>query len=176
MNINKYIKEIETLPVGLCDDIISMFKNDTAWKKADVLGGDKIEDHSIIRNCEKNNFSHHRNIDDVIFQFISIAIKKYAEELPALTLNKDTGYEILKYEVGGFYVQHIDQAPNIPRIVSCSILLNDNFEGGEFLFDGEYKVKQTKGAGLFFPSSYAFPHEILPITKGIRYSIVTWFV
>jgi predicted 2-oxoglutarate/Fe(II)-dependent dioxygenase YbiX len=61
--------------------------------------------------------------------------------------------------------------------VSCSFALNDNYEGGEFsFFDGQIKIKLPKGAALLFPSNFMYPHQILPVTNGTRYSIITWFI
>jgi predicted 2-oxoglutarate/Fe(II)-dependent dioxygenase YbiX len=64
-----------------------------------------------------------------------------------------------------------------PRAVSCSFALNDNYEGGEFAFwNKEKKVVLKKGSVLMFPSNFMYPHEIMPVTKGTRYSIITWFI
>ena len=30
------------------------------------------------------------------------------------------------------------------------------------------------GSAVCFPSNFTFPHEILPVTKGTRYALVTW--
>jgi hypothetical protein len=27
-----------------------------------------------------------------------------------------------------------------------------------------------------FPSNFLYPHSVLPVTEGTRYSIVTWFI
>jgi predicted 2-oxoglutarate/Fe(II)-dependent dioxygenase YbiX len=55
--------------------------------------------------------------------------------------------------------------------------LNDNFEGGEFsFFDEDLRYKIPKGAALMFPSNFMYPHQIMPVTKGVRYSIITWFI
>jgi len=41
----------------------------------------------------------------------------------------------------------------------------------------EYKrVKCKTGTIIFFPSTFLFPHAIEPITKGVRYSIVSWLL
>ena len=31
-----------------------------------------------------------------------------------------------------------------------------------------------KGDLLVFPSSFTYPHEVLPVKSGTRYSIITW--
>jgi predicted 2-oxoglutarate/Fe(II)-dependent dioxygenase YbiX len=60
--------------------------------------------------------------------------------------------------------------------VSCSFALNDNFEGGEWcFFDNTVKMRVEQGQAVMFPSDFLFPHAIAPVTKGTRYSIITWF-
>ena len=59
--------------------------------------------------------------------------------------------------------------------VSSLLFLNDDYKGGEFIIcDIEYKPK--KGSSIIFPSNFMFPHEVLKITNGIRYSIITWLM
>ena len=54
--------------------------------------------------------------------------------------------------------------------------LNDDYEGGEFaFFDRQLKYKLNKGDVLMFPSTFMYPHEVMPVTQGTRYSIITWF-
>ena len=36
------------------------------------------------------------------------------------------------------------------------------------------RLKLDKGSIVFFPSNFMYPHGIEPITKGTRYSIVSW--
>ena len=38
----------------------------------------------------------------------------------------------------------------------------------------EGRIKPTKGTLIFFPSYYL--HKVHKVTKGTRYSLVTWFV
>jgi len=66
------------------------------------------------------------------------------------------------------------------RKLSCSILLNQqeiDFEGGNFEFDNMSKPKNIEldaGDAVVFPS-FAW-HQITPVTKGTRYSLVVWVV
>ena len=74
------------------------------------------------------------------------------------------------------YVEHVDHSPNNMRTVSCSIILNDDFEGGEFgFFSRAHIIKPSKGDVIMFPSNFLYRHQVLPVTKGTRYSIITWF-
>ena len=55
------------------------------------------------------------------------------------------------------------------------LLLNDDFEGGEFeMFDGQKSYPLKKGEVIIFPSSFLFPHAVRPIIKGIRNSAISW--
>ena len=59
-------------------------------------------------------------------------------------------------------------------ILSIIIGLNDNYKGGEFIMfkDKEYKIES--GDIIIFPSNFLYPHKVMPVTKGIRYSAVSW--
>ena len=53
-------------------------------------------------------------------------------------------------------------------------LLNDNFEGGEFVMFDDYIIKLKQGDVLIFPSNFLYPHKVNPVKKGIRDSFVSW--
>ena len=66
------------------------------------------------------------------------------------------------------------------RKISASLLLNDDYEGGEFQVryfeDRDVQVRTVPpkaGDMLIFPSW--MEHKIRPVTKGIRYSVVIWY-
>lgn len=89
--------------------------------------------------------------------------------------------DFLKYEVGGKYETHADDHPKATRRVTIIINLNEGYEGGDFVFfdpinqrDIIHKETLKKGSILIFPSNFLYPHSIQPITKGTRYSLVTW--
>ena len=60
-------------------------------------------------------------------------------------------------------------------ILSVLGLLNDDFEGGEFLmFDDEKQINLKAGDIMVFPSVFLYPHRVAPVTKGIRHAFVAW--
>jgi len=86
-----------------------------------------------------------------------------------------------EYPSGGFYDWHIDSDINCKhqppvRKISMTCLLSDEseFEGGglELMSDGNI-VKPKQGQAIFFASFIR--HRVIPITKGIRKSLVMWF-
>ena len=105
--------------------------------------------------------------------------------------------QVTKYKPGSFYGWHKDGASdclsayNLPdnefmhgkvRKLSMTILLNGNYQGGEFQFTHSSKLENSistpefKNAGsiIVFPSF--MEHRVAPVTKGTRYSMVAWFL
>jgi len=167
----------------LCDAVLSEYKNSNDWKNAAVKNGENLN----IRNCQtigvsfsgiiEKNKEVRQKIDQELFTCAAKAIQEYNKQFARCNIEQDSGYDLLKYEVGGFYTTHIDSFKDRPRAVSCSFVLNDDYEGGEFaFFNRELIYKLKKGSCIMFPSNFMYPHEIMPVTSGTRYSIITWFV
>ena len=129
---------------------------------------------TTIRNCLSTPLL--KEDDEIVFQAVGKIIHKYIEESKIELSGEitDSGYEILKYEKGGFYVQHTDDNKDIPRRIAISFLINDEYEGGEFQFFGDYKIQGKTGSAIIFPANFCYPHEVLPVKSGTRYSIITW--
>lgn len=88
--------------------------------------------------------------------------------------------EFLMYDVKGKYEAHVDtfhQHGNETRKLTALAILNDDFEGGKFFIqNGNEKIypPQAKGSIIVFPSFML--HGVEPVTKGKRYTVVTWMV
>jgi predicted 2-oxoglutarate/Fe(II)-dependent dioxygenase YbiX len=184
--IEDYIVVLENVvDHGICDAIIKEFSNEEEWQKTTVGTVGEVNDK--IRTAEtivisyphviEKNLNVRQKIDKDIFNSAGLAIKKYNEKFPLAFIQEDSGYELLRYKEGQFYTQHTDSFKARPRAVSCSFALNDDYEGGEWgFFDRKMVIKAPKGSAVLFPSNFMYPHEIMPVTKSIRYSIVTWFI
>jgi Rps23 Pro-64 3,4-dihydroxylase Tpa1-like proline 4-hydroxylase len=184
-SLDEYIFTLDSVvPDELCDRIISEYQNSKFWIKSSV-GGGNVDDN--IRNCDtinisteeilNENFEIRKKIDEDFFLCASKALNEYRKLFPEVASEIDTGYGLLRYKTGQFYVQHTDSFLNQQRSVSCSFLLNDDYMGGEFaFFDREIIMKGSKGSIIMFPSNFMFPHEIMPVISGTRYSIITWYV
>ena len=175
----------DIIPVELCDAVLSEYKDTDYWISAQTGGG--LDKNS--RNCSVISISQRElleqnkdiryDIDRSLYDCVSDALNTYEQENPEfhLEIQEDTGYELLRYKTGEFYVQHSDHFKQQPRTLSCTLCLNDDYEGGEFaFFNREIKYKLKKGSILLFPSNFMYPHEIMPVTSGTRYSIITWLV
>lgn len=182
--LKDYIVVINNImPLHVADSVLSEYKNCNDWVNAEIRNGENPN----VRNCqtigisftsiiEKNKESRQK-LDQELFDCAANAIKEYKKHFVSCNIEQDSGYDLLKYEVGGFYTEHTDSFKDRPRAVSCSFALNDEYEGGEFaFFNRELVYKLKKGSCIMFPSNFMYPHEIMPVTSGTRYSIVTWFI
>jgi len=95
--------------------------------------------------------------------------------LEYINIQGDTGYILLKYKVNDYVCEHVDTNSGEHRTLSCSIILNDEYEGGDLIFfNGQYKPKLNKGDMVIFPAGFTYPHQVSSITSGTRYAIITW--
>lgn len=86
-----------------------------------------------------------------------------------------------EYPSGGFYDWHMDSdvvginEPPVRKIsMSCLLSQNNEFEGGGLQFIDETKnLFIEQGQAVFFASFIR--HRVLPVTKGVRKSLVMWF-
>ena len=164
-----------------CDAMVEMHKDSEGWSNA-VCGPDSAY-HPEIRNCNVLDLSdrlmpwHNPTIDAEVFQAMSAGLTKYIEEFPKLAtfVNQDEGYMMMRYKPGEKVANHIDVGNPDHRVLSCSIQLNDGFEGGRWKFWGEELEGVQKADVVVFPSNFCFEHEISEVTSGTRYSILTFF-
>ena len=185
MEIKDYIHVVNNgISFDLCDDILKEYVPTYEWKSGTIGENDLYEE---IRKCDsifiskdeviELNESIRKDLDDRIFQTVTKGVDEYLNkflEFPS-NMSRDSGYSLLRYKSGDYIGQHIDASARSPRELSCSLILNDNYEGGEFaFFDKKLKFDLKKGDIIIFPSNFMFPHEVLPITSGVRYAIITW--
>ncbi len=136
------------------------------------------------RTCDAIGLSQHRDISGVnaldgqIFRAFGDAMMDYAAENPFMQVSSDEGYSILRYNVGESCLIHSDtwhKQDVTKRVLSGLIYLNGDFDGGELVFRRQgITVKPEAGMLVLFPATFAFPHEVPPVTRGERWTILTW--
>lgn len=112
--------------------------------------------------------------------------------------DKIESYYLDKYEMQGDFIfsrmfgasmfegaelhPHRDEDPNLDgeydgkkRSHVCSIILNDDHEGGELVFEDQGKsIKGKPGDMILFPGYYV-SHGVAKITKGVRRVVLVFF-
>jgi hypothetical protein len=190
MNVEDYIVKIDgAMPADLCNALIDEYGPSNLWSAARVESGyfpEKTDVYSDLDMRESDLITmslpdvlsdkqERIDLDTRVMECVSSVNQSYRDKFPYATCFRDSGYELLRYGVGGKFRQHVDNTQATIRTISISFTLNDEFEGGEFaFFDDTLRYKLGKGDCLMFPSNFIYPHEVLPITSGTRYAIVTW--
>ena len=94
----------------------------------------------------------------------------------------DSGIQATKYQVGQEYQWHTDTGQGdkngkLPRKLSMSFVLGEDFEGGELeiFYPSDQKIlthNLKPGTVCIFPAWVS--HRVKPVTSGTRYSLVAW--
>jgi hypothetical protein len=107
-----------------------------------------------------------------LYELHSFYLDSYSKEY-GLNINSFEALKLLKYEKDQYFKEHRDDHPLNPRTISSVAYLNDNYIGGELYFKYfDFKYKPGIGDLIVFPSNYAYTHESLPLTEGVKYAII----
>ena len=159
-----------------CQTIINIAKN-KGLIKGTTLNDNKTKD---VRDSKISWLYSSDNIDWVFRRVTDITLNLNKRFFKFNLFGINEGFQFTNYKApSGKYGKHIDRAINIPvRKLSISIQLTNpkKYEGGELkLYNGKKEgsvMDKEQGTLIIFPS-YTL-HEITPITKGGRDSLVTW--
>ena len=176
-NLTNYYKFDKGFSTELCNDIRTRFQ-DVSLTDGTVGGGGinlRIRSSKIywIPKIQKFLdvysilFSMVGQANDVFFKFNLTAIES------------DIQYTVYDETFKGHYGWHTDVGPNNSRRkLSVVVQLSDpsEYEGGELQIQTgnttPITVEKEKGTVIIFPSYLM--HQVAPVTKGIRRSLVLW--
>jgi len=167
-----------------CAKIIEIGENpDTASVGSPSIAGGKIND--TIRKCSLNWIRSDIEENKWIFQRLSAIVPKINEQFFNFDLEYFESLQFTKYEASedetatdDFYSKHIDMLYSgvTTRKLSFTIQLSDpeTYEGGDLRIHSgsEHTIPRDQGTFTGFPSYIL--HEVEPVTKGTRYSLVGW--
>ena len=122
--------------------------------------------------------------NNFIIKELSSALTEYIRGFGYSWFNGWNGYSVikfLKYAETHKMAEHCDHISSlfdgqIKGIPMLSIVgqLNDDFDGGEFVMWRDKVIPFETGDVIIFPSNFMYPHKVEPVTKGNRYSYVSW--
>ena len=186
MLLKDYIGEYSNvLPLETISKLIK-FANTRNFYKARV--GEQAVINESVRKVNTYNLNYKsESLSDVHWMHylsytFSHRFKQYLTEKKILkyknsfTINQ---MDLLKYTETNHYDFHVDDNGNLYRCLSSIFLLNNDYEGGNLCFktifsEEELVIKNEPGKLIIWPSNFMFPHTVKPVTKGTRFSIVTW--
>ena len=189
--VNEWYYFIEALDKNTCDRIKGSAKG--KWEESEVDIKTGFDSNKNIRISDIVGTSI-QWIYDIVWPYMQEANERAGWKYD---IRAAESMQITRYKKGGFYNFHFDglgdhfSAYNMPdnenfhghvRKLSMTVLLNNNYEGGEFQFATYEKEKiqidtpefNKTGSIIVFPSD--IEHRVAPVTKGIRYSLVIWFL
>ena len=187
MEIKNFIKIYdEVLPWNVLSNLIR-FANTSDFEKAKIGGGEENNINFNVRRTYTIPLSNlHNSLTNVhwfnlLFNYFNINLRQYKFDANILDYDYREIFdiEILKYENSGFYTWHVDHFATVPRTMSCILLLNNDYEGGNLCFrnpdgSGEWEIEVKPNRMIIWPSNFLYPHTVKPVTKGKRYSVVAW--
>ena len=158
--------------------------------KKDPITGEVKQDAKEAGRVSDVKFYHYDLTNENtlwIFQRINYVVESLNEQFFNYELNGYDSFQYTEYQAheGGKYDFHMDtimgknKSTDRPetRKLSVTLVLNDDFEGGEFQMNhSQEKNAETiptgKGKLILFPSFLI--HRVAPVTKGVRKSLVVW--
>lgn len=184
----------ETIPVPTCEKIIKigLSKNNELGLVGSAVGKnlDDLEEKNNLLALRNSNVSWIGIEEKWIFSLI----QSYVQEANIFSgWNFEWDYtenmQFTKYNSGQYYGWHTDQNSNPyeneekkGKIRKLSAIVNlsnsNNYDGGELQFNfGNGLIKtceqiRKQGSLIVFPS-FVY-HQVTPVTKGTRYSLVSW--
>jgi predicted 2-oxoglutarate/Fe(II)-dependent dioxygenase YbiX len=173
--LKNYVKVFNLVPPNLCNDIITDFDSDSEWQT-----------HTWYNNVEDEKKSQHQKELDVLYNknlsvlgpYIAQALQNYYTELNLTNLVSNySNVRLNKYSTGTVMSEHFDlirrnKQDGIPVLTFLGCL-NDNYDGGKFLMNSEV-LEMKQGDIVVFPSTFLYPHRVEEVTRGTRYTFVTW--
>ena len=145
-------------------------------KESELLDFNILSNKILQSEIDKIEAEMMKKIPDVLVEYLSY-------------LNFDwlrgwTGYSGIKwnrYSLGQGMMKHWDNVNSVLEgevtgvpFLSLIGFLNDDYEGANLILCEDKKIDAKKGNLLLFPSSFMYPHQVTPLTKGTRYSFVSW--
>jgi len=178
LRINKFVDK------QTCDNFIKLYENNSTLSEKEssykYISKKREEDNfkciSLSKMCNKSKELNDAFllaadiIGEVVRQYELYIQKNVLSTYEARSICYTENIRILKYSKGQCIKDHTDVGGTYRG--SCTINLNENYEGGEFrFFNGQIKETLKTGDCLFFPAEPIWIHGTEPITKGTRYSI-----
>ena len=160
---------------SFCENLINTYSQDNIEKQPPVIGGGKGNIDKSIRDTERVLLPQNVGIGATLTA-TGLNANNYWWQYNITTANQT---ELLIYKPDGHYNAHVDtfHQHGEARKLTALAFLNDDFEGGKFFLNAAgtpYYPPQKKGTVLVFPSYMV--HGVEPVTKGVRYSCVTWLI
>lgn len=152
-----------------CSELLTKYKSELDLTPGEVAGNSKDKRKSSVAFIEG-------------IEIIDNRLKSKLKELIQLKGYEVTNlgpYQFTEYKIGEYYDWHTDSDSGEYKHRYCSIViqLNDTYEGGYLQIkdeSGDNTIQLDKGIGTMYVFFSNLLHRVMPVTEGVRYSLVNW--
>ena len=187
MNLKDYVKVYDNfLDLKTCKKVVKQLKKLDDWHMHTFYTS---KDGKYVSYDKELSISNGVQVEEtaIINQKIWFTIEQYI--LKDFDYMKEwfggwTGYQHIRYnryDVDTRMKLHCDHIHSLfdgnrkgVPILSVLGSLNDDYEGGDLIFWEQEKIELKAGQIMVFPSNFMYPHKVTEVTKGTRYSFVSW--
>jgi len=187
-NLTNYIKHYKSFfDKNLCNKTVNELSSleNSLWNKHKFYDPKLNIEKSISGNQELSVlYSNQISTKNIIMKELWNVILNYINNLKFDWFAGWNGYSEIrfnKYAEDTKMAEHCDHIHSLFEgknkgipILSVLGILNDNYEGGEFIMLKNKKINLKQGDLLIFPSIFLYPHKVNPVKKGVRYSFISW--
>jgi len=183
-DILEYVMVENIMSKELCREMINMTSKGD-WEKHTWSHNDyhniTFSNDTAELDIQNSTVEMQELLNPSIRKKIEIYSEKFRSkgEMMGNIIGKFTSPRINRYKVGTRIRRHYDHIHSVFAdkegipVLSIAGVFNDDYEGGKFIVrDKEFILKQ--GDIITMPSVFLYPHEVTEITKGIRYSFISW--
>jgi|DEB19_MinimDraft_3_1074340.scaffolds.fasta_scaffold00878_3 hypothetical protein len=173
-NLLDYIKVYKIVTPELCQSVIESAK----WRTKPwvVTYGNQTNIYTGVDCSELDPL-----LESKIMLGVSKGLSLYSHEVgpkqnghPSKLTSGSFRCMINRYNTGIELENHFDQNAVYNPSITCIIMLNHEFEGGELVFMDEYPISFNIGEAVYFPSNFMFTHKVTKVTQGTRYTLSIW--
>ena len=190
-NIKDYILVKNCIPKEVCESMVRDIAVNSPWEKHLWQNYGVVKERPTFPPTELDVAESTPEQNQQLYPYIGESLKQYEEHIKSNNsfdeFVSNCGLHIAcpvrfnRYNTNTLMKSHHDHIHSLfdgerKGIPTLSIvgLLNDNYEGGNFRFFKDYEIELQRGDILIFPSIFIFPHRVDKVTKGTRYSFVSW--
>ena len=165
-------------------------------RKTDGLAGSTLSydwhdlfNNKLVEGQEENYSLAHienkkalENLRSELKTGLDYYVKEWLNDIPWYDYYRGfTDPKFIKYKQTNDMTEHCDHVRHVfdgerKGIPTVSIVgsLTGDYEGGYLRFWDKEDYFLDKGEVIFFPSNFLYPHRVTEITKGVRYTFVSW--
>jgi predicted 2-oxoglutarate/Fe(II)-dependent dioxygenase YbiX len=183
-DLNFYIKKTKNfLDKQTCEKLIKQIDK-CVWEDHEFYFSKNNISKKISGEQELEITTEQVPLSNLIMEKIWQEIHDYIKHINLPWFNSWTGYTLVRfnrYKKNKKMAEHCDHIQSMfdgnrkgVPILSVLCVLNDNYLGGKFTMFGNEEIKFKQGDLIIFPSNFLYPHKVGTVTKGTRYSFISW--